>query len=64
MKSRAMLLLLLFIIVLQIPALSDTSIQPEAGDFPKDQAVRIATEQFLKDGGIDEKGLARLYSSG
>ncbi len=57
MKSRAMLLLLLFIIVLQIPALSDTSIQPAAGDFPKDQAVRIATEQFLKAGGIDEKGL-------
>jgi len=38
-------------------ALADTSIQPDAGDFPKDQAVRIATEQFLEASGVDEKGL-------
>lgn len=40
-----------------VSAQADTSIQPETGDYPKDQAVRTATELFQKVSGIDQNGL-------
>ncbi len=67
--KRVIFCVLLCLLLICGSALADTSIQPEAGDFPKDQAVRIATEQFLNASGVDEKGLqdytviADLYAS-
>lgn len=58
-----------FILLAAASALADTSIQPEAGDYSKAEAIRTATELFLKASGEDEKSLhdfsitAELYES-
>ncbi len=56
--KRCIVLLALLLSLLCLPALADIAIKPRPEDFPRDEAVRIATEQFLSICGYEEGALA------
>ena len=58
--KRCIVLLTLLLWVFCLPALADIAIKPGLEDFPRDEAVRIATEQFLSICGYKEDALANF----
>ena len=58
--KRCIVLLTLLLWVFCLPALADIAIKPGPEDFPRDEAVRIATEQFLSICGYKEDALANF----
>ncbi len=58
--KKHILIFVLLLLTACVPALADTPLKPGPGDLPKEEAMRIAAEQFLTTCGLDKEILTEF----